>query len=123
MVPEHIRPTVGTETRVSPCSRGPGAWLLLLGEQCPGRFGLERFREQEPLPELASDGDEALALRRGLDSLRDHNEAEMLRQVNDRAHDLDISAARTHAVHEGPVDLDALQGEARQIAQGRVARA
>src|SRR5438309_770831 len=68
-------------------------------------------------------GDEALALRRGLDSLRDHNEAEMLRQVNDRAHDLDISAARTHAVHEGPVDLDALQGEARQIAQGRVARA
>src|SRR2546430_16548231 len=36
----------------------------------------ERFREQEPLPELASDGDEALALRRGLDSLRDHNEAE-----------------------------------------------
>src|SRR6266567_967115 len=104
-------------------SCGLGAWLLLLGKQCPGRFGFERFREQEPLPEFASDGDEALALRRGLDSLRDHHEAEMLRQVNDRAHDLQIGAARTHAVHEGLVDLDALQGEARQIAQGRIARA
>src|SRR5438034_995720 len=90
--------------KVSPSSRGLGAWLLLLGEQCPGRFWLERFREQEPLPELASEGDQALALRRGLDSLRDHNEAEVLRQVNDRAHDLQISAARTHAVHEGPID-------------------
>src|SRR5207247_2694843 len=109
--------------RVSLSSRGLGIWLLLLGEQCPGRFGLERFREQEPLPQLASDGDEALALRRGFDSLRDHDEAEVLREVDDRAHDLQISAARTHAVHEGPVDLDALQGEARQIAQGRVARA
>src|SRR5436309_15828111 len=104
-------------------SRGLGAWLLLLGEQCPGRFGFERFREQEPLSELASEGDEALALRRGLDSLRDPNEAEVLRQVNDRAHDLQISAARTDAVHEGPVDLDALQCDPRQIAQGRLARA
>src|SRR5438034_11737271 len=46
--------------KVSPSSRGLGAWLLLLGEQCPGRFGLERFGEQVPLPELASDGDEEI---------------------------------------------------------------
>ena len=51
----------------------------------PGRPRLEWLGEQEPLAERASERDEPLALRRGLDPLRYHREIEMLGQVQGRA--------------------------------------
>src|SRR5205823_14395252 len=42
------------------------------------------------------------------------------RQLDDRAHDLQVGAARPHAVHERAIDLDPVDREARQRGERRV---
>src|SRR5207249_11686370 len=68
--------------------------LFRFGEQGAGRRGLERFGEQVALPEPTPERDEARALRDRLDALRHHAQTEVARQVHDRAHDLQVGAAR-----------------------------
>src|SRR5437867_13421742 len=85
--------------------------LFRFGEQGAGRRGFDRFGEQVALPEPAPERDEARALRDRLDALRHHAQTEVARQVHDRAHDLQVGAARPHAMHEGAIDLDSLERE------------
>src|SRR2546426_573631 len=91
--------------------------LFRFGEQGARCRGLERFGKQLALPEPAPERDETRALRDRLHALRNHAQTEIARQVHDRAHALQVSAARSHAVHEGAIDLDPLEREARQRAE------
>src|SRR5207302_1969482 len=49
----------------------------------------------------------------GIDTLCDHTQTKRPRQLNHRAHDLQIRAAPSHAVDEHVVHLDALDGQVR----------
>jgi len=75
---------------------------------CRRRF--QRLCEERTLPKLASEPDETLPLCDGVDTLCDYTQAKRPRQIDHRAHDLQIRATPSHTVDEHVVDLDALDG-------------
>ena len=60
---------------------------------------------------------------RVLDALGDRRQAEALRQIDDRVHDLGAFDVGLHRQHERPVDLDLVEAKLAQMVQAGVARA
>src|SRR5205823_4868682 len=87
-------------------------------EEPARRRRFQRLREERTLPKLASEPNETLPLCDGVDTLGDHTQVKRPGQVDHRAHNLQIRAAPPHTVNEHVVDLDALDGQARQLAEG-----
>ena len=80
-------------------------------------------REEKALTHLALQGLNHLELIGGLDPLGDDLDAQRGSQRDDGADDLGLILALAQSAEEGAVDLDAVDGEASQIAEARVARA
>ena len=84
---------------------------------------LQRLRDQVALRFLAALALQELELRRGLDALGDHAQAERVRQRDDRLRDRLVVPVLLEAVDEALVDLDALDRQPREVGQARIAGA
>jgi hypothetical protein len=91
----------------------------------------ERFRgvnvhrpgEEVSLPELTLEIPQPRTLPFGLHAFGHHVHAQVLRQLHNRPHYLGGPVTLGHPADEGAVDLQRADGEALQVAQGRIARA
>ena len=88
-----------------------------------GRREIPRRRpaEVEPLAEIAAEGGELFELGRCLDALADRRQAEPLGERDDRRRDRLLRTGLLERDDERPVDLDDVDRQAGEVAQGRVA--
>src|SRR5688572_5127551 len=84
---------------------------------------VHRLGEVEPLPELTLEVSELRALPFGLYAFGHHVHAQVLRQLHDRPHYLGRPLTLGQTADEGAVYLQRADGEALQVAQGRIAGA
>src|SRR3954462_7071934 len=91
-------------------------------KQGVGARGIQWFRQEVPLAELAAELEEAIALLWPLDSLGDHVESEDAGEVDDRAKELLLLARAPDAADERLLDLHHVQGQPAQVAERRVPR-
>src|SRR5262249_19583718 len=83
-----------------------------------GRRGeRDAFGEEESLPELATHSCEFPDLRLLFDTLGNYIKPDGMSKLIDGAHDLQASRVATHRLHKGAVDLQGIDGEAREVAQ------
>ncbi len=75
------------------------------------------------MAESAAEVAQELQLRFVFDALCDDGELEGVSEREDRAHDGRVVSVFAQALHERPVDLDGVDGEAIQVAERRVPRA
>ena len=61
--------------------------------------------------------------RGGLDPLGHDLQLQVVREVDERAHDLRVLRLLEHAFHEREIDLQLVERKLRQVLHGRVARA
>src|SRR5690606_15110649 len=105
--------------------RAPGLRVGLarpaLGDQPARLVERNRTREQialaEAQPEVAERGELAF----GLDPLGDHVEVEARAQIDDRADDREVVAARGERAHEGLVDLERVDRKLAEMDQRGIA--
>src|SRR6266536_194325 len=82
---------------------------------------LERARDEESLRFLAAVALEESELRRGLDALGDHPQAQRMRQGDDRLRDRLVVAVLLEAVDESLIDFHRLNRQPGEIGQARIA--
>lgn len=75
------------------------------------------------LHQVAADGLQQRAHGGVFDAFCDHAQAEPVGEVDGRAHDARIARVFGHAEHEGLVDLQFIDRQPLEVAQGRVAGA
>ncbi len=78
-------------------------------------------REQEPLCHIATGGAQHPQRVLGLDAFTDDAQAEVVPEVDDRAHDRGVRGSDQHVEHEALVDLELVDREGREIAERRLA--
>src|SRR5882757_9788438 len=85
------------------------------------RLGRDRRGEEVSLPLLATVRAQEFQLLWRLDPLGDHPQSERMRERNHRLGDRRIVPGLVDPAHERAVDLQAVDGQPRQIAQARIA--
>ncbi|HZX26955.1 MAG TPA: hypothetical protein VFF16_07810 [Telluria sp.] len=98
----------------------PGQRACAAAQQAVERIDRHGWAEQEALEDRA-----AVLLEEGLlllrfHALRDHFQAEAVRQSHDRLDDVQVGRVRRDLVHERLVDLELVQGQFRQARQRRI---
>src|SRR6266513_4959194 len=87
------------------------------------RLGVNRGGKEVPLGLVTTVHAQEFQLLHGLDSLRDHPHPERMGERDHRLGDRRVLPVPAGLAHERPVDLKAIDRQAREIAQARIAHA
>src|SRR5712671_6951137 len=93
------------------------------GQELRHRLGMNGRGKEVPLRLIATVHAQEFQLLHGLDPLRDHPHAERMRERDHRLGDRRVLPVPVGLAHERPVDLKAIDRQAREVAQARIARA